>query len=115
MIDASANVGLATLLIVGGVILVGIAHGCINAPIVTHVAHCEAAGRYGMANAAATYRLMERVGHVLGPVIVGQIFLHFGTSWTTLGWIAGCVFLLGMLFLTPGGQQDDRHPASRGA
>ncbi len=115
LLDANANVGLSTLLIVGGVVLVGIAHGCINAPIVTHVAQCEAAERYGMANAAATYRLMERVGHVLGPVIVGQIFLHFGTSWTTLGWIAGCVFLLGMLFLTPGGHQDDRQTASRSA
>ncbi len=49
MIDVNANVGLATLLIVGGVVLIGIAHGCINAPIVTHVAQCEAANRYGMA------------------------------------------------------------------
>ena len=114
VLDATANPVPSTLLIVGGVVLVGIAHGCINAPIVTHVAQCEAASRHGMANAAATYRLMERVGHVLGPVIVGQIFLHFGTSWTTLGWIAGCIFLLGMLFLTPGGHQDN-HAASRRA
>ncbi len=115
MIDANANPVLATLMIVGGVIMVGIAHGCINAPIVTHVAQCEAANLYGMANAAATYRLMERIGHVLGPVIVGQIFLHFGTSWTALGWIAGCIFLLGMLFLTPGGHQDNHSTASRRA
>lgn len=111
LLSGSASPIPATILIVAGVVLVGFAHGCINAPIVTHVTLCEAAKRYGMANAAATYRLMERVGHVMGPVIVGQIFLHFGASWTALAWIAGSVFLLGVLFLTPGGHQDP-HPAS---
>jgi MFS family permease len=109
-INWSATPVAGTLLIVAGVILVGFAHGCINAPIVTHISQTEAASRYGVTNAAAAYRLIERLGHIVGPVIVGQLFLHFGTSWSVLAWIAAGVFLMGVFFLSPVGQSK---PASR--
>ncbi len=90
----------ATLLIIAGVIVVGIAHGYINAPIVTHITNSHLAGQVGMTSAAAGYRLLERVGHVAGPVILGQLFATFGVSWGVLGGIALGIFLLGALFVS---------------
>jgi MFS family permease len=91
-----------TMLIIAGVALVGVAHGYINAPIITHITNSPVAGEFGMTSTAAAYRLLERVGHVLGPIIVGQLFLLFGASWTVIGGIALGIFLLGAFFFSPG-------------
>ncbi|MGL4325602.1 MAG: MFS transporter [Beijerinckiaceae bacterium] len=93
------------ILIVLGAVIVGFAHGFINAPIVTHVTHTRAADDVGMMGAAAAYRLMERIGHVIGPMIIGQLFMYFGQSWQVLGGVAIVIFIFGALFLSPGGQQ----------
>jgi predicted MFS family arabinose efflux permease len=90
-----------TLIILAGAVLVGFAHGCINAPIVTHVTNTSTASTIGVTNVAAGYRLMERVGHVIGPMLVGQIFLMGGAEWWVLGWIGAAIFLMGALFLSP--------------
>jgi predicted MFS family arabinose efflux permease len=98
-ISGKDSTGIAmTLLIVLGVSVVGVAHGFINAPVVTHVAESKIAGELGVANVASTYRLVERVGHMTGPVIMGQVFLHFGPSWSTIGWVGAGVLLLTILF-----------------
>lgn len=96
-----------TALIVLGVSIVGVAHGFINAPIVTHIADSHIANSLGVANVASTYRLMERLGHMTGPVIMGQIFLYFGTSWSSIGWVGAGVLLLTILF--PSEQQPISH------
>jgi MFS family permease len=91
---------IATGLILAGVTIVGIAHGYINAPVVTHITNSKLAGAVGMTSAAAGYRLLERVGHVAGPVILGQLFAFFGASWSVLGGLAIAIFVLGALFLS---------------
>ena len=35
---------------------------------------------------------------MVGPVIMGQVFLIFGHSWATVGWIGAGVLLLAILF-----------------
>lgn len=89
---------LSTAMIVLGVTIVGVAHGFINAPVVTHVADSRIANELGVANVASTYRLVERFGHMLGPVIVGQAFLHFGPSWSMIGWVGAAILFLTVLF-----------------
>lgn len=93
-----ANPILATVLIVFGVTIVGVAHGFINAPVVTHVADSRIAAQLGVANVASTYRLVERCGHMLGPVIIGQVFVHFGPSWSMIGWVGAAILFLTVLF-----------------
>ena len=92
-----------TTLFVAGSAMIGWAHGLINAPIVTHITDTAIAARVGEGQTAATYRLLERGGHMLGPIIVGQLFLVFGTSAIVLGWIG--VFMaalaLGFHFINP--------------
>lgn len=93
-----ANPAWSTALIAIGVSLVGVAHGFINAPVVTHVAESRIAGELGVNNVASTYRLIERIGHMLGPVLMGQVFLYFGPSWSVIGWVGAAVLFLTILF-----------------
>ncbi len=90
-----------TFLIVAGATLVGVAHGFINAPVVTHVTNTELSDTIGTTNVAAGYRLLERIGHTIGPLIMGQIFVYTGISWSVFLGIAISVFILGLLFLSP--------------
>lgn len=97
--QTAARPVLLTLLLIAGVAVVGLAHGLINAPVVTHVANSELAAATGESSATATYRFLERIGHVAGPIIVGQLFLFGGQSPTVIAWVGGAVALLGLLFL----------------
>ncbi len=96
---------LVTLVLIIGVATVGIAHGFINAPVVTHVSDSELATKIGPTSVTATYRFLERIGHVAGPMIVGQMFLYWGQSALNLMWIGVAIALLGILFLSRSTQQ----------
>ena len=91
-----------TALIICGVVTIGIAHGFINAPIVTHVAETAAAGVVGPTRAAATYRLLERVGHVTGPLVMMQIFAVMGVTWSAFATIGVGILIMALLFLSAG-------------
>jgi MFS family permease len=71
---------LGAIVVVVGVVCVGLAHGFINAPVVTHVAHSEIAKQIGANSVATTYRFVERLGHVAGPLMVAQLFLIWGQT-----------------------------------
>src|SRR5690606_2377772 len=88
-----------TILLVAGVFVVGAAHGFINAPVVTRIADSELAARIGAGAATAAYRFLERIGHVAGPILVGQLFLLLGRSAIVVAWIGLAVLLFGFLFL----------------
>ncbi|MBF0093501.1 MAG: MFS transporter [Alphaproteobacteria bacterium] len=62
-------------LVLVGVSMLGVAHGFINAPVVTHVTALPIAAAVGSGPVATLYRMVERVGHVAGPVLIGQILL----------------------------------------
>ena len=96
---------LVTLVLIIGVATVGVAHGFINAPVVTHVSDSELATKIGPTSVTATYRFLERIGHVAGPMIVGQMFLYWGQSALNLMWIGVAIALLGILFLSRSTQQ----------
>ena len=93
--NASAN---PTIILIVGIALVGIAHGFINAPVVTYVADSQLAAKIGATTATATYRFAERAGHIMGPVIMGQLFILFRDDWSAIGFAAGAIVLLGVLF-----------------
>ena len=90
----------ATTMLIVGVCVIGIAHGLINAPVITHVADSPISMRLGASAVAANYRFVERIGHVTGPVIVSVLFAAFGQNWDLLCWMAGGVCLFGFIFLS---------------
>ncbi len=90
---------LETVILISGVAIIGIGHGFINAPVVTHVADSELAQRIGESSLTAIYRFLERIGHIAGPIIIGQLFMFGGQNAILLTWIGGAIVVLGFLFL----------------
>ena len=91
----------ATVVLIIGVAIVGMAHGFINAPVVTHVADSELATEVGASSLTATYRFLERLGHIAGPIIIAQLFVLWGQNALLLCWIGAAILLCGILFLLP--------------
>jgi hypothetical protein len=67
--------------------------------VVTHVARSKLAILLGESSVTATYRFLERVGHITGPMIMGQLFLLAGTGPNVLGYIGIAVAICGLLFV----------------
>jgi MFS family permease len=76
---------LGTVVVVIGVALVGVAHGFINAPVTTHMGQSDLAKRQGANPVTTAYRFAERGGHILGPILLGQLFVLFGNGAGVLG------------------------------
>ena len=62
----------------------GLSHGLINAPVVTHVVNAMADRQEVDSVIAATYRFLERLGHVSGPLVVGQLLFWVGVDDTLI-------------------------------
>jgi len=90
---------LGSAVVIVGVILVGLAHGFINAPVVTHVAHSPLAKEIGANSVTTTYRFVERIGHIAGPMLVAHLFLIWGQSPHVLTGIGIVTTVLAFLFL----------------
>ena len=59
----------------------------------------ELAKQIGANSVTTTYRFVERIGHVAGPVLVAQLFLIWGQSPQILTGIGIGTVVLGFLFL----------------
>lgn len=89
---------LVTAMMIVAVLVIGAAHGFVNAPVVTHVAELAIAQEVGSARVAATYRFLERLGHVAGPIVVGQALVLVGSDASTIAWIGVVVIAFALLF-----------------
>lgn len=84
MIESTYFVTVATV----SMLVMGISHGLINAPVVTYVV--GSVEGTSASSVAATYRFLERIGHVLGAVVVGQLLTLYGQKNTF--WLLGVFF-----------------------
>lgn len=80
----------AVLIATGSMLVMGLAHGFVNAPVVTHVVNTTSDNDANMV--ATTYRFLERLGHVLGAIVVGQLLMLVGNSATF--WVLSVFFLV---------------------
>lgn len=95
-----AGGGLAkTLMLISGIFILGIAHGFIHAPIVTHIAYTRAASALGKSTTTSIYRFLERIGHVIGPMVVGHMLIVSDYSTMTFSYIGAALAVFGLLFL----------------
>lgn len=90
-----------TVPILAGVLLLGLAHGLIHAPVITYVTEACAEVQLGAGGAAALYRVVERVGHALGPLLAGQLLALTGAGMTMLAWIGAALLAASVLFVVP--------------
>jgi len=96
--DIAYGYALEAVVLVAGILLLGVAHGLINAPIVSHVAGLKLGDQIGVGALTATYRFLERVGHVAGPLVIGQIFMFGGEQASVFALIGILVAVLGIIF-----------------
>jgi predicted MFS family arabinose efflux permease len=89
---------LGAVLLIGGILVLGLAHGLINAPIVTYVAHSPAAEKLGRGTVNSLYRFVERAGHMVGPILVGQLLVMGQYGSRAIAWIGLPIVVLGLLF-----------------
>ncbi len=89
---------LSPLLLIMGMTTLGLAHGFIHAPIVTYVTDSQAGGVLGKSPVASLYRLLERLGHVMGPILVGQLLLVNNESAFTISWLGIATIVSGLIF-----------------
>ncbi len=90
---------LSTVVIVAAVLIVGLAHGFINAPVVSHIGQTALAQRIGANPTTTAYRFLERGGHVTGPLLLSQLFLFWGQGPYVIGGIGMAVVMFGLLFV----------------
>lgn len=90
---------MGTAVLIVAVALVGIAHGFINAPVVTHVGQSELAKRIGANSANTAYRFLERGGHVAGPLLLSQLFIAFGQGINVISGFGIGILVLGFAFV----------------
>lgn len=89
----------ATALLIVAVATVGVAHGFINAPVVTHVGQSDLSKRIGAVPVSTAYRFLERGGHVAGPLLLSQLFLLFGQGPNVISGFGIVVAILGVAFV----------------
>lgn len=90
--------GVQTALLLMGTILLGAAHGFILAPVVTRIAECRAGDLAGVNSAVTAYRFVERIGHVAGPIVVGQLLILTNHSVIVATILGAGVLLLALLY-----------------
>ena len=98
VIAQSGVVFIATITLIVGLLMLGISHGFIQAPIITHVANTNTAERIGKSSATSLYRLFERIGNIGGPVLVGALLISSNYNAFTISWIGMGVIIFGLLF-----------------
>jgi predicted MFS family arabinose efflux permease len=102
----------STTILIIGVAITGLSHGLINAPVVTHIAESKLAKNIGASTATATYRFMERIGHIAGPVLIGQLFIFSGQDALLLTWVGAVIMICALIFII--GAAQPRTPAYAG-
>ena len=98
LLSSAGIPGLNTMILITGVAVLGFAHGFIHAPIVTHVSESKVTGVIGVASTTSIYRFLERIGHVSGPIIVGQLLIVMAYNSFTISWIGVFAMVSGILF-----------------
>lgn len=96
---AASATYLPTILLVLGVVLVGASHGFINAPVVSFIADSRLSREIGTSTATATYRFLERIGHVAGPVVVGQLLIWTNYEWSAVAILGAGIAAFGVIFI----------------
>ncbi|MCR9178245.1 MAG: MFS transporter [Alphaproteobacteria bacterium] len=95
-LDGAAVPAATGLTIALAVSLLGVGQGMIAAPVVARVASSHAAESVGRDRTIAVYRILERGGHIMGPILCGALLVAAGGNPLALSG-------LGLLFLALGG------------
>ena len=88
-----------TCLFFGGMLLLGVANGAISSPVVSHIMETRTCRKLGEGAGIGAYRLFERMGHVAGPLVVGQLFAWSARKTHAVLLVGVMMAAFGMAFL----------------
>ena len=80
-------------------LLLGIANGAISSPVVSHIMATRACRTLGKGPGVGAYRLFERLGHVAGPLIVGQLITWNNPEINPILLLGIIISVFGFIFL----------------
>ena len=92
---ADSSAILRAFLLVCGAWGLGVGHGWIHAPALSHVTGSPSAHQLGVAKVSSMFRFLERVGSMTGPILAG---LLVGLGGPSFGFVALLVLVLAVLF-----------------
>ena len=95
----SANFALQTIAIIVGIFILGLSHGFIHAPIVTHISLAPVSNKLGRSVVASIYRFLERTGHVLGPLLLGQALLVSQANISSIAYVGFLAMGFALIFI----------------
>lgn len=81
-----------------GIIALGIGNGLVAAPVVTHILDTSSVKVLGSNFTVAIYRVLERMGHVIGPLIVGQLLILHNQKAEAFSIVGLVMVLFGLTF-----------------
>jgi MFS family permease len=84
--------------LIAGMSALGLAHGLINAPIMTHISNTQSADVVGSTSVTSVYRFVERIGHMAGPVLVGQLLASSGQDPIVISALGAVLIVFGLAF-----------------
>lgn len=87
-----------TLLLLSGMIILGLSHGFIQAPIITHISNTKTAKEMGRGQATSLYRILERVGNIGGPLLIGALMISTNYNASTISWVGIAILVAGVIF-----------------
>jgi hypothetical protein len=76
-----------------------LSQGLIAAPSITHIIDTPVAQRRGWSAVVSMHRLLERIGHVSGPMLVGAALAAAGGDPIVIGLIGLLTIAAGILFV----------------
>ncbi|MGY0217416.1 MFS transporter [Endozoicomonadaceae bacterium StTr2] len=97
--------------LLAGVLLLGLSHGGINAPVVSHVTDIVDERTASRQTTVTFYRFLERFGHVLGPLLAGQVMVLTASGQQALLWMAGGLAVFALAFYFSSRQKQNKNLA----
>ncbi len=96
-VDPALEPYMGTIALILGLLTLGFGHGFIHAPVITHITRTRASANLGAGPATSIYRVFERIGHVIGPLLVGYLVATYGDV-NSIIYIALATIVFGLLF-----------------
>ncbi len=82
----------------GGLMVLGLGNGFVAAPVVGHILKTESAKKYGQSYIMSIFRVLERSGHIVGPILIGQLLIFTNTDTAVIAMIGVAMIVLGLTF-----------------
>ncbi len=97
---------ITSFFLITGIFILGLAHGMINAPIVSYVSTTSAADSLGRSTANSIYRFVERFGHMTGPILISQLLFVGQQNAIAIMWVGVPIVLFGIFFWIESGRRN---------